>query len=269
MKNEQIHKKDGDVRFPKAGSRLKGVHLYAGVIMITLAAVLLLSVLIIPTIVGDPSDLVTSPNATVADSPDLSSAPSPQATLFPASFYNRTYDWTYGDYRNSYTVSIPIQLYAFYRSQPHDRNYAKYAISDKDRKILNAIIAKLEGNGTKTEAAYDVIAFVQSLPYFRDDISTGYDEYPRYPIETLVDGGGDCEDTAILTAALLKEMHYDVVLLRLPKHMAVGVTCTNCEGTYYLHDNKKYFYLETTGNNWKVGQIPPNLKDERVIIYSI
>jgi len=33
-------------------------------------------------------------------------------------------------------------------------------------------------------------AFVQSLPYTSDLVTTGYDNYPRYPIETLIDMAG-------------------------------------------------------------------------------
>ena len=37
-----------------------------------------------------------------------------------------------------------------------------------------------------------VLSFVQALPYTLDDVTTGYDEFRRYAIETLVEGGGDC-----------------------------------------------------------------------------
>ena len=112
----------------------------------------------------------------------------------------------------------------------------------------------------------NVIAFVQGLPYFKDDVSTKYDEYPRYPIETLVDNGGDCEDTAILTAAFLREMGYGVVLVNPTGHMAVGVKCSSCTGTYYTYNGDKYYYLETTGTGFKVGEISSKWKDAQVKI---
>jgi len=87
-------------------------------------------------------------------------------------------------------MQIPKPLYEYYQQQPHDRNYAKYAISERDRKVLDRIILDFKENtDSKSEVAYNIVAFVQSLPYFKDDISTGYDNYPRYPIETLVDNG--------------------------------------------------------------------------------
>jgi hypothetical protein len=185
-------------------------------------------------------------------------------------YYTRSYHWTYGTHSPTYTIQIPKPLYEYYRQQSHDRNYAKYAITAQDRKVLDRIITSFrENTDSKIEAAYNIVAFVQSLPYFKDDVSTGYDNYPRYPIETLVDNGGDCEDTAILTAALLKEMNYDVVLISPPGHMAVGITCSACTGTSYTYNNKKYYYLETTGNNWKVGQMPEKYKNTKAKVYPI
>jgi len=225
---------------------------------------------ILPMITNAENDMIenpirTSPIVTINSESQLK-----QTTSTPIEYYRRTYHWTYGHNSPTYTIEIPKPLYEYYRRQPHDRNYAKYAISDLDRKILNSIIMDFKENtDSKIEASHNIVAFVQSLPYFKDAVSTGYDEYPRYPIETLVDNGGDCEDTAILTAALLKEMNYDVVLFRFPKHMALGITCLGCSGTYYTYHDKQYFFLETTANNWVVGQMPSSLKGEKVIVYPI
>jgi hypothetical protein len=179
--------------------------------------------------------------------------------------YTENYHWIYGGHSYSYTIQIPKSLYDDYRQRPHDNiSYTKYALTQKDKKILDQILSDFrEHSDSKTEAAHNVVAFVQSLPYFKDDVSTGHDDYARYPIETLVDRGGDCEDTAILTAALLKEMGYDVIIVDLPGHVAVGITCSGCKGFSYPYEGKMYYYLETTGNNWKVGQIPPQYKTVR------
>lgn len=101
--------------------------------------------------------------------------------------------------------------------------------------------------------------FVQSLPYTSDSVTTGHDEYVRYPLETLIDDGGDCEDTAILLAALLKELGYDVVLLSPPGHMAVGVAVSagvvHSYTTIEVH-GVHYAYVETTGDGWRIGEVP-------------
>jgi hypothetical protein len=205
---------------------------------------------------------------------DTISSVTKTSTTVPQSveYIKRNYQWIYENVRYTYSLSIPEPLYEYFKTQPHDRNYQKYAISEKDRKALGSIVSTFEEKTSANSAhdsAYNIIAFVQSLPYFTDKISTGYDDYPRYPIETLVNNGGDCEDTAILTAALLKEMNYDVVLLLYPKHMAIGVTCNGCRGTSYTYNNKKYYYLETTSGGWKVGQVPSGIQGQAAKIYPI
>ena len=206
-------------------------------------------------------ELPTNSNAVNAYNSNLVTQTSPTQV----EYIYRSYQWSYGGSSHRYSIGIPKDLYEFYQNQSHDnKDYAKYAITDNDRKVLTKITSTFqEKSDSKTTAAYNIVAFVQSLPYVTDKVSTGYDDYARYPIETLVDNGGDCEDTAILTAALLKEMNYSVILLRFPKHVAVGITCSGCSGRYYTYKNREYFYLETTGTNWEVGQIPPDLKDEK------
>jgi hypothetical protein len=111
-------------------------------------------------------------------------------------------------------------------------------------------------------------ARVQSLPYTSDDVTTGFDEYPRFPLETLVDDGGDCEDSAILTAALIDALNYPVVLLGLPGHMAVGIAIPTT-GIYYELDGEEYFYLETTGEGWELGELPDDYLDEPAYLYEM
>lgn len=89
---------------------------------------------------------------------------------------------------------------------------------------------------------------------------------PQLPVQTLVEGG-DCDGLAVLYAALLKNMGYDVALLYYAPgvldpnagHMLAGVALNDNElpagGTYeYVQYNgKKYYYAETTSIGWKVG----------------
>lgn len=203
-----------------------------------------------------------------------------QITPLPAQtssdYYKRTYKWSYGGEWTT-TVDVPVSLYDFYKGQPHDRqdNYAQYALSDYDRASMKSLVDMFEKSGEKYgHTEYDdvlsVVSFVQALPYTSDEVTTGYDEYPRYPIETLVDDGGDCEDTAILTAALLHEMGYGVVLFELPGHVAVGVKCSDdYPGSYVEYRGSKYYYLETTGESWKIGQIPDEYKDKKMTVYPL
>ena len=95
--------------------------------------------------------------------------------------------------------------------------------------------------------------FVQSLPY--DTKSGVLDNPPRFPVETFVDGTGNCEDKSVLLAGLLSREGYDVVLfLFLPEHhIAVGI-----KNSSYSFQDTGYMYIETTGT-LLVGEVPTEL----------
>ena len=108
----------------------------------------------------------------------------------------------------------------------------------------------------------NTLAFVQQGIRYTADLSpqTGQlIEYPKYPLETLVDKKGDCEDQAILAAALLTRMGYRVALLILPPHVALGIAGFDDKpGCRVTHPatGSHYLYAETTAPNWLPGEVP-------------
>ncbi|MFA4861866.1 PEGA domain-containing protein [Methanoregula sp.] len=177
----------------------------------------------------------------------------------------RTFTWYGTGHGATIILDIPQDLYDYYKSQPHPKGdsrdtFSRYAISERDRLYLKALLEKLRG--ASDLRTYDdrtdyrnVVAFVQSIRYEEDvdPVTNQETDYWKYPVETLAEGSGDCEDTAILTAALLKEMGYDVAIVLFDDHAAVAVTCDNCNGYYYPLNNKRYYYLETTGAGFSLG----------------
>lgn len=147
--------------------------------------------------------------------------------------------------------------------------YVPYATDAGNQKLIEVLADVLADKGPADlrEKVEFVAAFVQeAIPYLEEN-----GEYPRYPVETLVEGG-DCEDKAILLAALLRSLGYRTALLVFkgdPGHMAVGVDCPDCWGSYYLKDGVKYFYLETTGPGWYVGEVPEEYRGERALVYVV
>ena len=101
-----------------------------------------------------------------------------------------------------------------------------------------------------------VLSFVQNIEYREDQISVSKDEYWRFPVETLYDEQGDCEDKAFLYASIMESMGYDAVILLYDGHAAAGIDVAGGYGTYYELDGKEYFYCETTAVGWSVGDIP-------------
>ena len=83
-------------------------------------------------------------------------------------------------------------------------------------------------------------------------------DYPRYPIEHLKDKEGDCEDKAILAASILRKIGYNVSLIQLPKHVAVGVNLDEeaVSDDYFID---QYYFLETSSTGWFVGNTGSHL----------
>lgn len=194
-------------------------------------------------------------------------------------YYHEDFKWSYKGYEWTWSLDIPKSLYESYRSVPiltRTRNgLAGYGfLTTTNDYYLKQVAEKLrEAAAQKDYEQFDqvsfVLAFVQSLPYTSDSVTSGYDEYPRFPLETLVDNGGDCEDTSILFATLTLIMGYGTVYINPPEHYAVGVLGDKLSGSYYTYNDKTYYYCETTGDGWKIGEIPPEFKDEEAYIYAI
>jgi len=189
---------------------------------------------------------------------------------------SKSYNWTYNGQKYKITVEIPKSAYDYYHSLERvpTSDYSVYVSYPLDDNYLMGIVEKLRvfsniRGFTEVQKVSLVVSFVQNIPFTNDLITTGYDEYPRYPLETLIDGGGDCEDTSILASSLLKLMGFDTVLLSYSNHMAVGISVTNVGGSYYSFDGKHYYYVETTGKNWKIGEVPPEYKDLSVTVLGL
>jgi len=185
--------------------------------------------------------------------------------LLPA----ETYEWSYDGHPWNLTMQISESLYLYYSKMERApvEDYSIYVTHPKDDdQLIDPLAAELkklavEQRFDAEETVNFAASFVQNLKY-----ETEAEEYPNYPVETLVAKGGDCEDTAILTAALLQAMGYDAVLIRFSTateggagHMAVGVAVTGVSGGYsYPYGGKTYYYLETTAP-WPLGEIPPDI----------
>lgn len=189
----------------------------------------------------------------------------------------REYKWVFKNTEWRWRIIYPNILYEYYQNQPRriSMNYAIYVTDPYDNEIISKIvnstkdIAKQNGFN-EWDTVHFIASFVQSLPYTYDNITTPFDEYPRYAIETLVDNGGDCEDTSILVATLLKEFGYKVKLIYLPGHMAVGIKCDESVGAHYKDSyGNNYCYLETTSEGFEIGDIPDEYLYTEAIIVDI
>ncbi|MEW6540398.1 MAG: stalk domain-containing protein [Bacillota bacterium] len=192
----------------------------------------------------------------------------------------KKYSWNYGGKPWTWDLQVPREAYAYYTGleRPPTDDYSVYVTDPADDRFIAALAgrfleaARREAYSPKQTAEF-VTAFVQSVKYVDDNVSKGVGEYPRYPLETLVEWEGDCEDTSILLASLLQGMSIGAVLIHLSGdpagHMAVGVKGENLPGVYYEYGGARYYYVETTNPRWSIGEIPDEYRNREARILSL
>lgn len=179
--------------------------------------------------------------------------------------------WMYDDTVRACETKVAKELYDYYQKERDHYFYRfnmdgkqigdnrkSFVFSEHGRPVVKELARSLETIAkSETEKVEVALTYTQSLPYSYDSTSKGRDEYVRYPVETLVDGCGDCEDKSVLLAAILYEMNIGFVLLMSPDHIAVGVNCEpRNDANGFVFKGKKYYYVETTQTDFQIGQIP-------------
>jgi hypothetical protein len=103
-----------------------------------------------------------------------------------------------------------------------------------------------------------ITVYIQSLRY-----QTREQNPVKFPVETVVDRAGDCDDKSLLLAGLLSREGYPVALLLFgpESHMAVGVGSDD-----YHYKNTGYAFVETT--NYSFIGVPTDKLEGNLTLYS-
>ena len=173
----------------------------------------------------------------------------------------RRYVWNFQGKHYTVLMTIDLERYNSYSGKerydiPQLVEEGRTTIGNLTREFQRTF--KQHRNWKRQDHVDFVLSFVQSLPYTLDDVTTGYDEFRRYAVETLIEGGGDCEDTTILVAAILRGLGEKTALIFTPGHIAIGVS-GDFTGSSLTYNGIKYFYCETTGTGWTVGTLPASV----------
>lgn len=241
--------------------------------------ILVVALVVKPALLGEPIGLASpwpvrmqQPAAYVPPAP----VPAPTPFSDDGEVYTRNFRWTAIDGGVQTTqIRVPEALFLAHREAPRlsdDKSWGRYALADADRPVLEDLAGRIAPPAANPDEGYfrlmNVVFFVQQIPYDMDNNTTSYTEgvlprhtmyvtdgieYPKYPVEMLVDGRGDCEDAAILMAGLLDALGYDTVLLRYSDHMALGIRMNEFNPyyakytpEYFEHGGKHYYYVEGT-----------------------
>ena len=201
-----------------------------------------------------------------------SEPPAPPAT--EDDVYSLSFGWSYGGSRRL-SLEIPTALYETYRSKPRGvwnaEGYSRFVLDPSDDDLMEDLRDSLLVNNSYQSTIENALAFVQQAISYQPD--PGGTEYPRYPVETLVDGMGDCEDSAILYASIVRAFGYSAGVLLISvdtsgdgviDHIAVLVRVADCFINAYPNrslweiSGKTYAFAETavTGGTLALGIDP-------------
>jgi hypothetical protein len=195
---------------------------------------------------------------------------------------NRIYKWSFNNVQWKLEIGIPVETYERYvyanidrspQDQPFPREAMAAFVTSNEKVIVDLAHELRNLAETRRFNAYNtanfILRFVQeNVEYSLDNETQGCVEYWKFPVETLVDKIGDCEDSAILYASVMDALGYDVALLfyklkeKNSGHLAVGINLDGEHGEYVEDDGKKYYYCETTTTQFNIGQLPPEIKDQ-------
>ncbi|MDD5265238.1 MAG: PKD domain-containing protein [Candidatus Bipolaricaulis sp.] len=148
---------------------------------------------------------------TVTDEDGASDAASVQVTVgtIPDGYVMERFEWPYADETQYLDLLVPWNLYRTYRDRIRSSaeeafDYGYYVEDPLDDPTIEDYSALLwERSGENVDAFIEcVLSFCQGAIAYEADPSGK--EWPLYPLETLVDGVGDCEDSTILFVGLLR-----------------------------------------------------------------
>ena len=185
----------------------------------------------------------------------------------------KEYEVSYGGDVYTIEVTIPGDLYYSYADKPRLKtsennvfvieSYAAYVVIDEVvQNIADQLkeIADSKYGGSDYALASLILDFVHQTPYLKDSFTPDGKEieYPKTPVETLVDRG-DCEDLSALYTSIALAAGLDAVMFMFPNapgHMAAGVHVEDSHGLksfYISSDGVKYYFCETTSSSAKLG----------------
>jgi len=179
-------------------------------------------------------------------------------------------NWEHKGKMHSVEAYLPIDVSDYYekKTRPEhtfdSQHYLPFVHSDDIgiQRLAAELKAIIDANGSWDY--YDEVMFivnmVQQMGYANSAVE-GFDLTTKYPMQTIVTGRGDCEDTTVLAAALLKKLEYDVKLVQLEidgrkSHIGIGVWANGVKGTSWDKGGRTFYYVETATAGHQFGELP-------------
>ena len=181
--------------------------------------------------------------------------------IYPDDSYTGTltaeYTFPFKDSTVTLDISVPASTYygagnAGSKTIPYTKiltlEYYNNIINDPLQEEMYAQILD-QTDTIKTSWSLTDDEYVELLATFVQSINYSTKETYRYPVETVIDKYGDCDDKSMLLVGLLIRAGYDAVLLVFEEesHATVGIKTTD---TTVYPDTGGYAILETTSYSY-------------------
>lgn len=185
---------------------------------------------------------------------------------FKATIKDQKVNWNFSDLAgNLYSWSMPIDTYEYFvkRPRPNDTVLLELTSTGETIRVRDMTVFVERNFKNVSDLIYENagsdVAFVTEAWYIVSQFSTySYDigEYPRWSLETLTRGGGDCEDTAILLAEILRSSKYtqdwDIKFVYFDAYNPTKPQGVN-HVSVVIDTGENYFVIETTANTLEGG----------------
>lgn len=167
-------------------------------------------------------------------------------------------------------VDIPYSSYTNYSKIDESERTLTKMVTPNDPVIENISKKLVDLSISDSDYFYfnNIFELANNIKYSSDYDKDEDGEYWKFPIETLVDGEGDCEDTTFLLASIFEAVNLDTILIEFPGHIGIAIELPNVimesyrvPIDYYTYKNKKYYYIETTNTKqFHLSEIPIEFK---------
>ncbi len=186
------------------------------------------------------------------------------------------------------TVDIPKVQYINYQNSPLGHKYDQtinvaswVTPNDPSIKKIAEDLRELYLKNSNYFFINSVFEIIRSIKYTSDSTINKDGEYWKFPVETLVEGKGDCEDTSFLASAIFGAIGWNTIVIRFPGHIGMAIEIPDVvmksfgndvyiPFSYYNFQGHKYYYVETTNlNDFKLAEIPAQIKGTDFAYYSV
>ena len=128
------------------------------------------------------------------------------------------------------------------------------AMADGDNPAVKQISTRIAASSCKEPG----VCHAKAIYYFvRDNIEYVSDpyakEYIASPVETLKTGGGDCDDGALLLAAMLDAVGIEARIVVIPGHAIVKASIPDAAPKYKIYE---WVYMDWTCSSCSFGEMP-------------